>query len=85
MRMATENVNVRVRGELRTHLDQQIGEHGLYENASEYVRDLIRQDMKSREEAWQWLGKSIEPGLRADESAFIEVSAADVVKRNRGK
>lgn len=83
--MATENVNVRVRGELRAHLDQQVGKNGLYESASEYVRDLIRQDMKGREEAWEWLKTSLEPALRADESAYIEVSAEDVIKRNRGK
>ena len=53
--MITGNINVRVKGDLQMHLQQQIGEHGLYENASEYVRALIRRDLKSRNEAWDWL------------------------------
>lgn len=80
--MASENVNVRITGELREHLQQQIGKHGLYENASEYVRDLIRRDLKSREEAWAWLSQELEPALRADEDAYISVSADDVIKRH---
>ena len=50
--MASANINVRVKGELQAHLQLQIGEHGLYENASEYIRALIRRDLKSRRESW---------------------------------
>ena len=53
MANVSENVNVRITGELQNHLQQQIGRHGLYVNASEYIRSLIHQDLKSREEdAW---------------------------------
>lgn len=83
--MATENVNVRVTGKLRTHLQQQIGVHGLYENASEYMRALIRRDLKGRQEAWKWLSKELEPALRADESAYVEVTVDEVIARNKGK
>lgn len=83
--MASANINVRVKGELQTHLQQQIGDHGLYENASEYVRALIRGDLKNRDEAWQYLKKELEPGLRADETDYIAVSAQDVINRNKGK
>jgi len=55
----------------------------LYENASEYIRALIRSDLKSRSESWEWLKKELEPALRADESAFIAVTAEDVIKRNQ--
>ena len=81
--MASENVNVRVTGELRAHLQQQVGIHGLYENASEYIRDLIRRDLKSRNEAWEWLRKELEPAFRANESEYIEVKAKDVIVRNK--
>jgi len=83
--MASENVNVRVTGELRKHLLQQTGEHGLYENSSEYIRDLIRKDIKSREEAWSWLRQEIEPALYADDSEYKSVSADDVIDRNKKK
>ena len=69
--MATENVNVRVTGELRNHLQQQIGTFGLYENASEYIRALIRNDLKQQQESWNWLKQALEPALRADENTYI--------------
>ena len=81
--MVSENVNVRITGELRAHLQQQIGERGLYENASEYIRDLIRRDVKSQQEAWEWLRQELEPAMRADISEFVEVSAEDVIARNK--
>lgn len=37
-------LNVRVGGELGEHVAWNIGDNGLYENVSEYVRDLIRRD-----------------------------------------
>ncbi len=83
--MATANINVRIKGELHTHLQQQIGDSGLYENASEYIRSLIRNDLKKGNEAWEWLKRELEPALRADESLFIPVTAQDVINRNKGK
>ncbi|RLL49700.1 transcriptional regulator [Mariprofundus sp. EBB-1] len=81
--MVAANINVRIKGELQTHLQQQVGEHGLYENASEYIRALIRRDLKSRDESWDWLKRNLEPALRADESEFIEVTAENVIRRNK--
>ncbi len=83
--MASNNINVRIRGELHTHLQQQISEGGMFENASEYIRALIRDDLKSREQSWGWLRSHLEPAMRADESEFIAVSAQDVIKRNLSK
>ena len=83
--MASENVNVRITGELRKHLLQQTGEHGLYENSSEYIRDLIRKDLQSREEAWKWLSDKLAPALYADTSEFNSVSAEEVIARNQKK
>lgn len=65
------------------HLRQQIGENGPYENASEYIRALIRRDLQTRNKAWGWLKREIEPGMRADESEFVVVSVEDVIRRNR--
>lgn len=81
--MASENINVRVRGELKTHLRQQIGAQGLYENASEYIRALIRNDLKSRTESWDWLKAELEPALRAGEDDYIKVTATNVINRNK--
>lgn len=46
--MPITNVNVRLTNELGSHLQNQVGAHGLYDNASEYLRDLIRKDLKSQ-------------------------------------
>ena len=81
--MAAANINVRIKGALQTHLQQQVGEHGLYENASEYIRALIRRDLKSRNESWEWLKRELEPALRADEGSFVTVTAEDVIRRNK--
>ncbi len=81
--MAATNVNVRIGGNLRTHLDQQIGTNGLYENASEYIRDLIRRDLSSQKDAWRWLKQKLEPGLRADESEFTKISKEEIIARAR--
>ncbi len=83
--MTSGNVNVRVTGELQNHLQQQIGSHGLFDNASEYIRSLIRQDLKSRDEAWSWLRSELEPALRASDDKFISVTAEDVILRNKKK
>ncbi|BAB54579.1 ribbon-helix-helix domain-containing protein [Mesorhizobium japonicum] len=84
--MAADNsIHVRVGGQLHAHLQQQIGENGLYENASEYIRALIRRDLQTRNEAWDWLKRQLEPGLRADESEFKAVSAQDVIQRNQSR
>ncbi|PHS17659.1 MAG: transcriptional regulator [Blastopirellula sp.] len=82
--MPTENISVNLQGDLHSHLQQQIGENGLYENASEYIRSLIRKDLKNQTESWQWLSQELEAGLRADESDFVPVSAQDVIHRNQG-
>ena len=83
--MASGSIHVKVSGPLQTHIQQQIGEQGLYENASEYIRALIRNDLKNRAEAWEWLEKELGPGLRADDSEFSTVSAEDVIRRNQAK
>lgn len=80
--MLSESVNVRVTGPLRDYLQHQISPNGLYENASEYVRDLIRKDKARKEEAWAWLRAELEPLLEIPESEYIEVSAEDVIRRN---
>lgn len=81
--MASGSIHVKVSGQLQDHIQQQIGEGGLYENASEYIRALIRADLQNREDAWESLQKELSPAMRADDSEFIAVSAEDVIRRNK--
>lgn len=83
--MASENVNVRVTGKLRSHLEQQISESGLYENASEYIRSLIREDLMVNEQAWKYLKEKLEAGIRAADSEFTRVSAEEIITRSKDR
>lgn len=40
-------INVRIKGPMAEHVERSIGPQGLYENQSEYIRDLIRHDMEN--------------------------------------
>lgn len=75
-----EGLNVRISGKLRKFIEQQTSPNGLYESASEYVRDLIRQDYRQREEQkWNWLQEQLQPAINADESEFVSLNAEEII------
>jgi len=45
----SERINARLSRPLAEFVDRMVGEAGLYETPSEYVRDLIRRDMERRD------------------------------------
>jgi antitoxin ParD1/3/4 len=76
-----EGVNVRISGKLRRFIEEQAGPDGLYESASEYVRDLIRRDYQLQEERkWSWLIDQLRPGMEADESAYIAFDPEEIIQ-----
>ena len=76
-----EGVNVRITGKLRRFIEDQVGPDGLYESASEYVRDLIRRDYQRQEERkWSWLVSQLRPGMEADESEFAPLDPKEIIK-----
>jgi antitoxin ParD1/3/4 len=76
-----EGVNVRITGRLRRFIEEQASPIGLYESASEYVRDLIRRDYQQQEERkWSWLMDQLRPGLEADESEFVPLDPKEILK-----
>ena len=76
-----EGVNARITGNLRKFTEEQAGSNGLYESASEYVRDLIRRDYQRQEERkWSWLMDQLRPGLQADESEFVPLDPEEIIK-----
>lgn len=75
-----EGINVRFAGELQRFIQQRVGTSGLYNSASEYIRDLVRRDYEREEERkWQWLREELAPGAAAEESEFAPLSAADII------
>ena len=76
-----EGVNVRITGKLRRFVEQQASPSGLYESASEYVRDLIRRDYHLQEERkWSWLLDQLRPGMDADKSEFVSLDPEEIIK-----
>ncbi len=77
----TEGVNVLISGKLQQFIEEKAGPDGLYESATEYVRDLIRQDYQRQEEhKWSWLMDQLRPGIKADESEFAAFDPEEIIE-----
>lgn len=77
----SKGVNVRLTNKLQNFIAEQIGTNGLYENASEYVRDLIRRDyMLHEERKWKWFYEQIAPGMKAKENEFIPFEPESIIR-----
>jgi antitoxin ParD1/3/4 len=82
----SEGINVRITGKLRTFVESQIGESGVYESVSEYIRSLIRQDFEKTEaERWNLLHAELLPGMTAGPEEFVDFSTADIKAAARRK
>ncbi len=80
----TTTMTVRLSGTLSDFVAANVGEHGAYENVSEYMRDLIRRDKERTErEAFDRLKTELAHAYAAPESSYQPLTAADVIARNR--
>ena len=76
-------LNVRLGGSLSDFVSSKIGEDGDYENISEYVRDLIRQDKLTKENlAFERLKTELKQAFNQPESDYVDISAMDIINRN---
>lgn len=83
-RTTTTTMTVRLSGALSDFVATNVGEHGAYENVSEYMRDLIRRDKERAErEAFERLKAELARAFAAPESSYQPMTAADVIARNR--
>jgi putative addiction module CopG family antidote len=83
-RTITTTMTVRLSGPLSEFVATNVGEHGSYENVSEYVRDLIRRDKDAKEAAaFERLKAELTHAYAAPESSYKSLTAADVIARNR--
>ena len=77
-----EGLNVRISGKLRDFINRKIGEEGLYESSSEYIRNLICQDYERDEEKkWNRLYQQLSPGIGADESEFVDFNPEKIIAK----
>ena len=83
-RATTTTMTVRLSGALSDFVSANVGEHGAYENVSEYVRDLIRRDKERKEtEAFERLKAELTRAYAAPEATYHPLTAADVIARKR--
>ncbi|WP_303746602.1 ribbon-helix-helix domain-containing protein [Stenotrophomonas pigmentata] len=83
-RANTTTMTVRLSGPLSDFVAANVGEHGAYENVSEYMRDLIRRDKERAEtEAFERLKAELAHAFAAPESSYQPLTAAEVIARNR--
>ncbi len=82
--MAQTTVTVRLNEVLSKAVAANVGENGLYENVSEYIRDLIRRDWERLDrERFERLRIELQSAFSAPEDSYEELSAADIINRNK--
>lgn len=72
----SERINARLSRPLAEFVDRMVGEAGLYETPSEYVRDLIRRDMERRD--GQFVQDAILAGYRDLAAGRVFASSGDL-------
>ena len=83
--MGQTTMTVRLSGELSDFVATSVGETGSYENVSEYIRALIRRDKVDMEQqTFERLKAELALAFSAPEGSYAPLTAADVIKRNRG-
>jgi len=76
-------MTVRLSGELSNFVANNVNENGSYENVSEYVRSLIRNDKERFEkESFERLKAELMLAFSAPDSSYSELSAQDIFNRN---
>ncbi len=82
--MAHTTMTVRLSGTLSDVVAQNVGEGGSYENVSEYIRDLIRQDNnRTEKQHFERLQAELDLAFAVPESSYVTVTASDIIKRNQ--
>lgn len=78
-------MTVNLDGALGEFVAASVGEDSAYENANEYVRDLVRRDMERVEqERFERLKTELVHAFNAPESSYQPLTAAQVIARNSG-
>ncbi|MBT3195433.1 MAG: addiction module antitoxin [Candidatus Ruthia sp.] len=81
--MSQTTMTVRLSGDLSDFVANNVDENGSYENISEYVRSLIRDDKKRFEqEAFERLKAELTLAFSAPDSSYSKLSAEDIFNRN---
>lgn len=81
-----EGINVRFAGTLQNFIRERVESCGLYNSASEYIRDLVRRDYEQTQaDKWNRLRDELKAGLQADRSEFKALDAETVIRKARAR
>lgn len=76
-------MTVRMSGVLSDFVASNVGEHGSFENVSEYLRDLVRKDKERKEQLdFERLKNELQLAFSAPDSAYSLLTADDIISRN---
>lgn len=79
----TMNLSVRLTEPLTEFVSGRVGVQGDYDNASEYVRDLIRRDRERQEQrAFEALKATLQEAFDQPDDSYVDVTLEDVIARN---
>jgi|UniRef100_UPI00378384BB antitoxin ParD1/3/4 len=79
-------ITIQFPGELESFVQQRVGSSGLYDSASEYIRDLVRRDYEQEEQRrWNWMEEELAPGMKAAEADFVPLDAASVIAEAKAR
>ncbi|HMO48043.1 MAG TPA: addiction module antitoxin [Rubrivivax sp.] len=77
-------MTVRLNETLSDFVAANVGEHGAYDNVSEYVRDLIRRDKeRTEQDAFARLEAELAHAFAAPDSSYRPLTAAQVIARSK--
>jgi len=80
----TMNLSVRLTAPLTDFVTTRVGTEGDYDNASEYVRDLIRRDREREEQrAFNKLKATVQEAFAQPDSEAVEMDFASFKKRRK--
>ncbi len=60
-----------------------LGQAESIDDVEAYLKRLVEEDMRGRQEAREWLLEKLRPALEADESEYIEVTAEELMAELR--
>jgi antitoxin ParD1/3/4 len=84
--MPHTTLNVRLSGALSEFVAINVGETGVYENVSEYIRDLIRRDKsRAEEKVFEQLKAELSLAFSTPESSYVPLKAADIITQNQSR
>jgi antitoxin ParD1/3/4 len=78
------DIHVRLSGPLGEFVISNIGEDAPYQDANEYVRDLVRREMERVETGrFESLKAELQRAFATPDDQYVTVTAEDVIARNR--